>query len=250
MNVKFLKIFLSSALVFCLCVCFVYSDTKGKGKAPSFVSSSPSYVNLYLTEDKSKILKLAFDESKGTGTGYDTLYASVNFASGFRKYKARSKTETKKTSKGKIKTTFFSFPDIKLKTRYNEKAKKASCPYLLKLTYRKNSKGSKLLINNNIQLCDESGVWDYSVECYIKPSTNSGKPPFYSFFNAKPQLRASTKPYKKKIAIVLNLITGGLTLTCKKGRFPAKAYVLIKDQNGKKVHKGSKGVEKFTYSSG
>jgi len=42
-------------------------------------SSTPRYAKVTLNEDGSKVLSVMFDESQGTGTGYDVLYADVNF---------------------------------------------------------------------------------------------------------------------------------------------------------------------------
>lgn len=47
--------------------------------SPVFNSENPRLGKISLTQDDSKFLNIAFDESKGTGKGYDTLYADTNF---------------------------------------------------------------------------------------------------------------------------------------------------------------------------
>jgi len=42
-------------------------------------SSTPRYAKVTLNEDGSKVLPVMFDESQGTGKGYDVVYADVNF---------------------------------------------------------------------------------------------------------------------------------------------------------------------------
>lgn len=44
-----------------------------------FESQKPRFAKISVTRDDSKTMLLAFDESKGTSTGYDTLYADTNF---------------------------------------------------------------------------------------------------------------------------------------------------------------------------
>lgn len=54
----------------------------GQAQAPTpvqFVSAHPSYAKIALTADGQKVLLLALDESGGTDTGYDTIYADTNF---------------------------------------------------------------------------------------------------------------------------------------------------------------------------
>lgn len=41
---------------------------------PKYVSEKPLYAKMVLSEDGSNVLTLAFDEFRGTGTGYDTVY--------------------------------------------------------------------------------------------------------------------------------------------------------------------------------
>ncbi len=52
---------------------------RGEGeKEPAYSSDKPLYAHIVLSEDGSKVLKLALDESEGAGKGYDRLYADVN----------------------------------------------------------------------------------------------------------------------------------------------------------------------------
>jgi len=48
-------------------------------KAPDLKSAKPRYVVVVLGEGRQSSVALVFDESKGTGTGYDTLYADTNY---------------------------------------------------------------------------------------------------------------------------------------------------------------------------
>lgn len=49
----------------------------GQLKEPKYISEKPEYVKLKLIDNKE--LTFVFDESKGTDTGYDILYADINF---------------------------------------------------------------------------------------------------------------------------------------------------------------------------
>ncbi len=48
---------------------------------PAYSSKKPLYAFVVVNEAGTKVLKLVLDESRGTGKGYDTIYADVNFNS-------------------------------------------------------------------------------------------------------------------------------------------------------------------------
>jgi hypothetical protein len=48
-------------------------------KAPEFKSQNPRYSIWVLGDGRDSVMTLAWDESEGTGKGYDTLYADTNF---------------------------------------------------------------------------------------------------------------------------------------------------------------------------
>lgn len=60
----------------CLFFITLYSFSDNKLKEPQYKSEKPQYAKILLVN--SKELVLLFDESQGTGTGYDTMYADVN----------------------------------------------------------------------------------------------------------------------------------------------------------------------------
>ena len=68
---------LAAGALLALPVMAVVPEMKGlasKGTTPAFKSASPKYAQIAMNEDKSKVLSVVFDESRGTGRGYDTLY--------------------------------------------------------------------------------------------------------------------------------------------------------------------------------
>lgn len=69
-----ITLILKAVLITVLVNCIVYADTL---KEPKYISKEPKYAKLLLLNNEE--LVLAFDESKGSGTGYDTVYADVNF---------------------------------------------------------------------------------------------------------------------------------------------------------------------------
>ena len=48
-------------------------------KEPTYSSQKPRYAKVVVNEDGSKVLTVVFDESRGTGKGYDRMYVDLNF---------------------------------------------------------------------------------------------------------------------------------------------------------------------------
>lgn len=114
---------LFGAVVVCALLVMALSWPAEPANGVTFSSEKPRYARVALTEDGSKILCVAFDESKGTGKGCDVLYADTNFNGVFEGSERLAPT-TQKCSTG----LHCNYPVIKLDIPYNEKAKGIANP--------------------------------------------------------------------------------------------------------------------------
>ncbi len=197
----------------------------------------PLYAKVVLNEDGSKVLSVMFDGSKGTGTGYDVLYADVNFNGRFDDDERFEKASPPPViSTGLIPPGFssHSFQPIVLNVPYNEKGQGITNPCEIVFRYQKYqifpggsfeysgepidltlesgevvtapgivtvSPASDLREEFSVQclirLRDRSGMWEYSFGGEINPSETPASAPVWRF-EGKPMLAVSARPDGKK----------------------------------------------------
>ena len=154
----------------------------------TFASEKPVYAKVAVTEDGSKALSVVFDESQGTGKGYDLLYADADFNGVFE--------DSEKLAPELIRTIgahglLCLFPPVKLNVPYNDKAKGVSNPYDVKFSYRKEPgpSGSTAEVSSStagqpssaserfdarvtIRFREDSATWEHSFIGTMKPAKN------------------------------------------------------------------------------
>ena len=226
-------------------------------KEPAYRSTKPLYAKLVLDEGGTKVLTLAFDESAGTGKGYDTLYADINVNGNLTDDKPMRGNRS--GPRGLFSTC--SFPFI-LDVPYNEKSKGVEKPWELYVGLNEYTP-TKLFglirgqtqrhvsIGGKLRLKDEAGEWEYSFSSTMQPAeTRDAASPIG--FRGKPVLRVMTQPDRQKkgnTGIAANLSLDPIILfQCLKAGQPVKAHVLVKDKEGKTVH--SEDVSHYKLSFG
>lgn len=228
-----------------------------------YKSGKPLYAKVALNADESMILRVAFDESKGTGTGYDMLYADVN-SNGKNSRVQRLTGRSRRQARGMRSQ----FPAIKVNIPYKNKPVRSSYPCEVTFSYQKyssptraasrasaSSTGAALrtqesfAISSAITLRQGSDQWQYSFQGSIKPSQTLESAPVWKFLQA-PQVTITTRPDGRKkgnLGIGLDMVAGQNEFQCKKGAIPAKAHVEIRRGDGRIVHRGSGPLNKFTF---
>jgi len=224
----------------------------GQGaKEPAYVSKKPLYANVALCEDGSKVLTLAFDESEGTGEGYDTIYADLNFNGDLTDDKAIRGTFRKAGSS----SIGCYFPPIGVDVPYNEKGKGIETPCQILIRYyqfrtrvatpEQSTRANQIFsLRANIRLKHKGGIWEYGWASRLSPAEKPEEAPVLSGLGAEPVvLRVEARPDRRKerhLGIGAHLISGTRGISCSKSNTPIKARVQIKNQRGKLVH--SQGV--------
>jgi hypothetical protein len=214
-------------------------------KEPAYSSARPLYAKLVLDEAGTKTLTLAFDESQGTGKGYDMVYPDLNL---------NGDLTDDATIRGKLEqngpSTICSFPPIAVGVLYNEKAKGIEKPWELSIlcyqfTRRRlfgllpgeTLRSGSLL--GKLKLKDDAGKeWVYSFASPLEPAERLADVRPIAF-RGKCTFQVDTKPdprRKSNTGIAASLSLGETGFTCSKAGPPVKAHVEIKDKEGKAVH--------------
>jgi hypothetical protein len=231
-------------------------------------SKKPLYAKVAMDEGGSKVLSVMYDESQGTGEGYDLLYADVNFDGTFEQAERIEKTfhpATRSTGALPVGWEGWAFSPISLNVPFNEKGEGVPDPCKITLRYQKHpiiahirriaseTKEREFIevfeVLSEIQLRQDSTVWEYSFEGNMKPSESLESAPIWSF-EASPKLEITTRPDGRKegnLGIALNVPAGEKRFQCKKAGQPPKAHVEIKRPDGTIVHKGDETLDKFRF---
>lgn len=239
-----------------------------------FNSEKPLFAKVAVNEESLKVLSVVFDESQGTGKGFDVLYADVNFDG---KFEAAEKVtaNVRKCSLG----FHCEFPAVKLDVPYNEKAKGIRNACRVEFNYQRHSitppparrtvagilrtAGQSAPapsiqedfgVSVTILLRQDSSEWQYSFRPSppvgnVKPAESLEKAPVWSF-NGAPKLNIDTQPDGRKpgnFGIELKLTAGETQVECRKEGGLAKAQVEIKEPDGKVVHRGDDTLDKFVF---
>jgi hypothetical protein len=247
---------------------------------PAYSSKKPLYAKVALTEDGSKVLTVVFDESKGTGKGYDVVYADTDLSGKLDKA-SRVQASPFMCPSG----VHYYFPPIGLKVSYNDKGVGISDACQVTLSsekhYSQTGASARLLassgvgraaedffVSTSIRLRDGSTEREYSFKESIRPSPSPDAAAVASF-PRKPEVAISTKPDEVKqgnlgIAFDLSDAEGekqspaggavqslGCGCAATQARFqtnpPINAHVEIKTPDGKVVHQGDAALDKFTF---
>jgi hypothetical protein len=219
-------------------------------KEPAYSSEKPLYARVALSKDGSKVLPLVFDESGGTGEGYDTIYADLNFNGDLTDDKAIKGTLQKGGS-----TIRCSFPPIDVDVPYDEKRKGIENPYQVLVTYYRYERETNLerfRVSTKMRLRDEAGEWEYSgFAGRLLPAEKAEEAPVVPAVGEKPvvlTVDAVPDPQKERhLGIVAHLRSGEWSVSCEKQDKPIKARVQIRNRRGTLVHSEHVRLDKLFF---
>lgn len=214
-----------------------------------FASERPLFGKVALTEDGSKVLCLALDESKGTWTGYDLLWADLNLNG---RFEATEKFPAAGTKRHGSWLASSSFPAISLEVPFDETAEGVSNPCGVTLGYRqypRHGVAEEISVRLTIKQRQDSALWEHSLSGSALPSKRLETAPVWKF-GERPMLEVSGRPdgYRKgNLGVGLELKCGENTLQCWKGGQPVKAHVKITTPEGEVAHQGEATLDRFTF---
>ncbi len=235
-------------------------------------SDKPLYAKVALNEDGSKVLLVMYDESEGTGKGYDLLYADLNFDGKFEQGESSRKTHHPYMSRTRALPAGWegwAFSPISLNVPFNQKGEGVPDPCRMTFRYQRYPTMSRVLalggtigpspsprkiaevfeVRSEIRLHQDSTAWEYSFEGNMKPSESLESAPVWRF-DDRPKIEIATRPdgrTKGNLGIALNVPAGERRFECKEAGQPPKAHVQIKKPDGIVVHEGGETLDKFRF---
>ncbi len=237
------------------------------GKEPKYASEKPLYARLALDRKATTTLTLVFDESQGTGKGYDTVHADVNFNSDLTDDKATKRTLRdmifpssplrQRTSLG----VSCDFPPIQVDVPYSEEGKQVQKPWWIDLYYEQHE-GSRFfglakpetvrrfILEAGTKRRDGPGEWAYSFGAVLQPAESLPSAKAVDL-GGKPSLQVLTQPDRRNkgnMGIAASLVCGDVYITCAKGgRLTIPAHLQIKNEQGKIIHSEDVGLDKLVF---
>jgi hypothetical protein len=214
-----------------------------------------------LAEDGSKLLSVVLDESKGTGSGYDVLYADTDLNGAFDE----AEKVTAKTWKCSPTGLHCDFPAVKVSVTPKSEALGKTCGCEITLNYAKHTyttEGTTILgqqsapttttsenfgASSNIKVGEGASQWEYSFSQAIKASQKPGDAPVWNFLGT-PKLALTSKADDRnpgQLGIGLELMTGETRIDGKKGTTAINARVEVRKPDGKVVHKDEGPADKY-----
>jgi hypothetical protein len=184
-------------------------------------------------------LKLAFDECGGTGKGYDTVYADLNFNGDLADDRA---LRGDLVQNGNLREC--SFPPLDLDVLYSEKARGVERPWRITIRYMQNVSPQwpwrRFLLEASMRLKDESGEWEYSYPGTVElPTREKPEGVITVPFGGKPVLVLEVEPDGEKegnVRVVARFKLGWPDAECKRAGKPLTARVEMKDAQRKIIH--------------
>lgn len=214
-----------------------------------FKSERLLFAKVALTEDASRVLFVAFDESGGTRTGYDLLCADVNFNGKFEETERFAASATDRKN-GWLASS--SFAPIKLDLPFNKKAQGIENPCQVSLGYRqypRHGVAEEISVTARFKLRENDTEWEFAFSGGVKPAKSLEKASVWSA-QSKPTLALFASPdgYRKgNLGLGLNFAAGENKLECWKAGQPVKAQAIIRKPDGEVVHRGEATPDKFSF---
>ena len=227
-------------------------------KEPAYSSEKPLYAKIELDGKGSKVLTLAFDESQGTGKGYDTIYADLNFNGDLTDDEL-----TKGRARRGAGSGSYVFPPVSGRVVHGEESEGPNLLWELILWYDQYQRNRLWgLIKGDIQHSfflqvmtkrkEDKTEWEYSFYRVLHPAQtlNEAEADVVSL-RGKPDLQVLTAPDRQKegntgIAAYVMMCVERVP-HCKRDSKSVAAKVQVTDVNGKTVYAESVSLDKLVF---
>jgi hypothetical protein len=198
-----------------------------------FISEKPAYAKIALTADEQKVLLLALDESGGTDSGYDTVYADTNFNSVIEA--AEKLAAAGNSDYSPFKPISFGFP-------YNQSGEGAEEPLVLALT--RSYQASGLAVSLRVRLRQDKQNWEYTFRNALSVSTDLDKTVVQS---PRPlTVNVLTRP-GNGLGIAATLSAGDFSIGCQTPQGSPQVRLLVQAADGKTASDATVPLDRLGY---
>lgn len=196
-----------------------------------FVSAKPMFIKLAMGAEKAPVVGVAFDESKGTGKGYDTAYVDTNANGVFEKSEKQAAETGSGPSNFLISLPAGLFPAEITDETVQKTATARLMLYAL-------GKTQSLMTTLNLTLKQGNQVWNYSLTASgATPNADLNKAPV---LHAGPLSVVPTVRPSSRCGLAARLQAGDFSLSCSgPDGASSNIAILIKSQTGQTVHEDS-----------
>jgi hypothetical protein len=203
-----------------------------------FVTAKPAYAKVALTADEQKVLLLALDESGGTGTGYDTVYADTNFNDVIE-------AAEKLKPLGDATASYVTYAPLAFAFGYNDLGKGLEKPLALALTrVASGDGGGRFSVSLTARLKQGDATWEYTFRGALQPTADRQQ-----------VVAATTQPLTTEITtrpgnglgIAVRLSAADFTLSCHSPQGNPRVRLVVKNQAGKTVSDTTVPLDRLGY---
>ncbi len=243
------------------------TETPASGEGPEatiprrYKSERPQYARMALNKDDSKILFVVFDESNGTGSGYDVLYADVNFDGRFEEAEKRECNTLR--HQGKVISSSFAPMDLSVPYDgnpgslaswraafgYHAPSPRSPAAKSVWVSQPSSVPVGTFHVTAVLSVPAADSFWSYFVSGNVETSDKLETASVWRVCPAT-EFKVETRPDGRtegNLGIALQLATGENDLLCKKDGGAVKARLEIKKPDGKVVHQGEETLDKFVF---
>ena len=202
--------------------------------AQELVSTDPRYAAVVLPEFGGKNVLVIFDESAGTGKGYDTVYVDANLDGVMSKdEKYAAEPEAPSLGNG----VYHSFRFIALNPSV-----KTLVSYRMSFIYSRFGPNENFNIVLSRDMQYKGKTWSVPYSSKLMPSKDSAKPFIFQPVYA-PKAIIKSGPFNDETGVAIKLVSGDIEIT------PAYSTVTltVKNSAGKIVKKTSGNIYKFCF---
>ncbi|MHB1457107.1 MAG: hypothetical protein ACYC0V_09350 [Armatimonadota bacterium] len=220
MKIRFTMLFLLVCLLMCInALC-----------AQDFVSSNPRYAAIVLPEFSPKGILVIFDESAGTGKGYNTVYVDVNLDG-----KIGSDEKFSDESDQSAENFIYIIDPVMIQS---DKQMNVSYEVAFRMSKQKATDRFDISVFRDTQ--HEGRMWSIKYGVSIKPS-NTAKKPFIFKPIRIPKAVVTASTSKKVTGLAISLVSGGVGISSPSFNIDLS----IKNRSGKTIKKVNGKLDQF-----
>ncbi len=245
-----------AALMLASAVCFAQVDEAAETEEivtipltglPQLASAKPRFARLVAAPDYTTALWLILDESQGTDSGHDVVYADFNYDGVIGEGE---------TARGQVRSmgefAIGSFPALGVPDANDPSQAPGDRPRIA-LRYQWYRGKSTFTVSTMIRMTGESGrpddTWQYMISASLRTGTSPGNAPL-TRIGGELAVQVQARPdgnRRVQVGIGLTVTVGGSFCDPRTVAGSPDAEVIVRNANGQIVHRAVERLDKFCF---